>query len=194
LDSDGEDNLDGNNEEQDIISEKPTTLPATIEPAVSISKNRTFKEWAAAQIHGGLAATHDEPMTYTNIDAMADAHATLPASAKRQKLNDDQPRGPMGARLDLPTTAFALAVQKKGGIQDVVKVNRLEDVREARVLLPIIAEEQKILEAVLLHPVVVVCGETGSGKTTQVPQFLYEAGFGSPGSSEYIRSLNLADT
>jgi ATP-dependent RNA helicase DHX37/DHR1 len=194
LDSDGEDSLDGNNEEQKIILEKPITPPATTEPVVSTSKKRTFKEWAAAQIHGGLAETHDEPTTYTNIEAMADAHAMLPASAKRQKLNDNEPRGPMGARLDLPTTAFALAVQKNRGTQDVMKVNRLEDVREARVLLPIIAEEQKILEAVLLHPVVVVCGETGSGKTTQVPQFLYEAGFGTPGSSESIRSLNLTDT
>lgn len=34
------------------------------------------------------------------------------------------------------------------------------------------------MEAVLSHDVVVLCGETGCGKTTQVPQFLYEAGFG----------------
>lgn len=42
------------------------------------------------------------------------------------------------------------------------------------------------MEAVAEHPIVIVCGETGSGKTTQVPQFLYEAGYsrwGSWGSS-----------
>jgi ATP-dependent RNA helicase DHX37/DHR1 len=193
LDSDGEESLDSNKEASETIQEKPTTPVATAEPTASASKKCTFKEWAAGQIRG-LTAIHDEHTTYTNIEAMADAHATLPPSAKRQKLNDDQPRGPMGARLDLPTTAFALAAQKERSIQNaknVVKVNRSEGVREARALLPIIAEEQKILEAVLLHPVVVICGETGSGKTTQVPQFLYEAGFGSPGSSKYIRSLNL---
>ena len=32
------------------------------------------------------------------------------------------------------------------------------------------------MEAVRESSVVVLCGETGSGKTTQVPQFLYEAG------------------
>lgn len=32
------------------------------------------------------------------------------------------------------------------------------------------------------NDVVIICGETGSGKTTQVPQFLYEAGYGNVGS------------
>uniref|UniRef100_A0A3B3VT34 Activating signal cointegrator 1 complex subunit 3 n=1 Tax=Poecilia latipinna TaxID=48699 RepID=A0A3B3VT34_9TELE len=47
----------------------------------------------------------------------------------------------------------------------------------ARLKLPVLAEEQVIMEAVRENPCVVICGETGSGKTTQVPQFLYEAGY-----------------
>lgn len=39
------------------------------------------------------------------------------------------------------------------------------------------------MEAIYNNPVVVIWGATGSGKTTQVPQFLYEAGFGSRESS-----------
>ena len=44
------------------------------------------------------------------------------------------------------------------------------------------------MEAVAEHPIVIVCGETGSGKTTQVPQFLYEAGYSRWGS---VRDVTL---
>lgn len=50
-------------------------------------------------------------------------------------------------------------------------------VQEARLKLPILAEEQVVMEAINENPIVIICGETGSGKTTQVPQFLYEAGY-----------------
>ena len=41
---------------------------------------------------------------------------------------------------------------------------------------------QEIMETIAQHSFVVIAGETGSGKTTQVPQFLYEAGYGHPES------------
>lgn len=58
-----------------------------------------------------------------------------------------------------------------------VPVNRKTEMQEARLKLPVIAEEQAIMEAIAENPVVIIAGETGSGKTTQVPQFLYEAGY-----------------
>ncbi|EHH66832.1 hypothetical protein EGM_03889 [Macaca fascicularis] len=63
-----------------------------------------------------------------------------------------------------------------------IPVNRSLEMQEERLKLPILSEEQVIMEAVAEHPIVIVCGETGSGKTTQVPQFLYEAGYSSEDS------------
>ncbi|KAJ1549213.1 putative ATP-dependent RNA helicase DHR1, partial [Cladochytrium tenue] len=63
---------------------------------------------------------------------------------------------------------------------DVVTVSRSAAIEQSRSKLPVVGEEQPIMEAILAHDVVLLCGETGSGKTTQVPQFLYEAGFGDP--------------
>jgi ATP-dependent helicase HrpA len=45
--------------------------------------------------------------------------------------------------------------------------------------LPIIAEKENIIRALKNHSVVVVAGETGSGKTTQLPKICLEAGLGS---------------
>lgn len=58
-----------------------------------------------------------------------------------------------------------------------VQVARYDHVDKARLELPIIGEEQNIIEKVRYNDVVIISGETGSGKTTQIPQFLYEAGY-----------------
>ena len=49
-----------------------------------------------------------------------------------------------------------------------VPVHRTAEVQAARMKLPILAEEQAIVEAINENPVVILAGETGSGKTTQV--------------------------
>ena len=59
----------------------------------------------------------------------------------------------------------------------VVMVERTDEIERVRSSLPIVGMEQEIMEAVSENDVVVLCGETGCGKTTQVPQFLYEGGY-----------------
>ncbi|VDM39479.1 unnamed protein product [Toxocara canis] len=48
---------------------------------------------------------------------------------------------------------------------------------ETRRSLPVYAFRDQFIEAVRDHQVLIIEGETGSGKTTQLPQYLYEAGF-----------------
>ncbi|KAG8629954.1 hypothetical protein KVT40_001573 [Elsinoe batatas] len=45
--------------------------------------------------------------------------------------------------------------------------------------LPIVAHRQEIISAVERHPIVILTGETGSGKSTQVPQYLLSRNVGS---------------
>ncbi|KAI9079448.1 hypothetical protein K1719_038530 [Acacia pycnantha] len=52
-----------------------------------------------------------------------------------------------------------------------------EALQEERKTLPIYAFRDELIQAVHEHQVLVIVGETGSGKTTQIPQYLHEAGF-----------------
>jgi ATP-dependent helicase HrpA len=47
--------------------------------------------------------------------------------------------------------------------------------------LPIVEKRDEIAEAIAAHQVVVVCGETGSGKSTQLPKICLDAGRGQAG-------------
>lgn len=58
--------------------------------------------------------------------------------------------------------------------------------------LPILAHKSEILEALRLHPVIVVAGETGSGKSTQLPKFCLEAGLGARGWIGHTQPRRLA--
>lgn len=48
---------------------------------------------------------------------------------------------------------------------------------QTRRSLPIFHFREQLLKAVEVHQVLIVEGETGCGKTTQIPQYLYEAGW-----------------
>jgi len=58
--------------------------------------------------------------------------------------------------------------------------------------LPINQRREEIARAVAAHPVVIVCGETGSGKTTQLPKMLLEMGRGLAGRIGHTQPRRIA--
>ncbi|KAF1844812.1 DEAH-box RNA helicase-like protein [Cucurbitaria berberidis CBS 394.84] len=132
------------------------------EDAKVAKKERTsaFKAWATQQ--------RNDAIGFVPTNNLSQAVAPKPANFKPRAPEQD-PLPP-----ELETNTATDATRKAFS----VNVDRSPEIQESRLQLPIVAEEQKIMEAIHNNDVVVVWGATGSGKTTQVPQFLYEAGYG----------------
>jgi ATP-dependent helicase HrpA len=58
--------------------------------------------------------------------------------------------------------------------------------------LPVVAKRGEIAAAIRDHPVVIVCGETGSGKTTQLPKICLELGRGVHGLIGHTQPRRIA--
>ncbi|KAL4274485.1 hypothetical protein HN51_057280 [Arachis hypogaea] len=54
---------------------------------------------------------------------------------------------------------------------------RRQKIAQQRKSLPIASVEKRLIEEVQKNDILIIVGETGSGKTTQIPQFLFGAGF-----------------
>ncbi|GJC81927.1 putative ATP-dependent RNA helicase PB1A10.06c [Colletotrichum liriopes] len=127
-------------------------------------RQSAFKTWAHAQRNQALGYQPVTPSS-TALDI------PRPENFQPRPLEQE----PLPQELQ-PTTNLARKAY-------AVQVTRTPEIQEARMKLPVVAEEQRIMEMIHNNDIVVVCGATGSGKTTQVPQFLYEAGYGTPGSA-----------
>uniref|UniRef100_A0A5F8HC59 DEAH-box helicase 37 n=1 Tax=Monodelphis domestica TaxID=13616 RepID=A0A5F8HC59_MONDO len=117
------------------------------------------------------------PRALEKISSLSGAHR----KRQRQPSEEDEAEAMEAPAPPAPALASPSPASQEPSAKPAVfiPVDRAPEVQEARLRLPILSEEQVIMEAVSENPTVIVCGETGSGKTTQVPQFLYEAGYSS---------------
>ena len=146
---------------------------AVASKAAKKGRTSAFKAWAEQQ--------RNEALGFTPSTVIGSILGSGPTSSSQ--LQAAQSFVPRASEQDpLPESLLLSTGSAINRVAHAVPVSRSEDVQTARLALPIFAEEQRIMEAVFNNDVVIISGATGSGKTTQVPQFLLENGFGDPSS------------
>lgn len=184
--SDGGDSSAGSDEDsEEEQSEEDGEGESTDRPARRPPRERgAFRAWADAQV---LAASgvEAEPARSEQDEDDGSYKPLLPAgSGFKNKPDPEGVTGPLGAPLpqsELPTLPPQRTVH--------IAVQRSPEIEASRAELPVVKEEDRVMATILGHSVTVLCGETGSGKTTQVGQFLWEAGFGDPSSGECLLAV-----
>ncbi|CAD6445878.1 0e162fcf-56b9-4100-9d9b-4cd5c328a9cd-CDS [Sclerotinia trifoliorum] len=84
----------------------------------------------------------------------------------------------MGEEEPQGSSKFAQHMKKNDGASNF---SQSKSLREQREYLPAFAVREDLLRVIRDNQVVICVGETGSGKTTQLTQFLYEEGYGNTG-------------
>jgi ATP-dependent RNA helicase DHX37/DHR1 len=120
----------------------------------------------------------------------------------RAKEKEEEEKKPLpSSKIYVPSEPTVLKTAAALGMQSialdskrkVMRITRPEVIENARYDLPVSAMEFEIMDAIRNNDVTILCGETGSGKSTQVPQFLYEGGF-SVNSSDSSKSFLIGIT
>lgn len=135
-------------------------------------RSSAFKKWAAQQVNESLGFIPTGTSEVSTAGPANRPDVRQPTLIPRAPEHD-----PLPPELEVSSNVPERQVYH-------VNIVRPPDIQEARLGLPVVAEEQKMMEAIYNNPIVVIWGATGSGKTTQVPQFLYEAGYGNSASPQ----------
>ncbi|OJJ81902.1 ATP-dependent RNA helicase ECM16 [Aspergillus glaucus CBS 516.65] len=163
-DDESEGDEEGSDEDEDEDEEEDNDSGSDAPP-----RRSAFKAWAQQVINENVGFTP----TTGPVEVPEVPEAFEPP--RKEAKNTVEMEEPLPAELQVTTgdpnrKAFS------------VPVDRPEEIQNARLGLPVVGEEQKIMEAIHNNPAIVIWGATGSGKTTQLPQFLFEAGYGNPDS------------
>ena len=122
------------------------------------------EEWEKEQ----SSKAQGQVRTYDFVDE-GDYDYVFDESQKLNFIMEDTLKGDKGMML---SREHRMMVQQLSAAE--AKAKSIEETRKS---LPIYQYREEIIQAVADHQVLIIVGETGSGKTTQLPQYLHEAGY-----------------
>ncbi|CAJ0957156.1 unnamed protein product, partial [Mesorhabditis belari] len=177
---------DGEDLEIELVEEEPDFLKAygkhsnEVE-AVKVVKNPDGSLAQAAIMQGALSKERREEKIKNQRERDQDDKDNMGYQSKTRILDPMQRVGyedrgeerQRGVQKDMPEW---MKYVTQGGRATYGKRTNLS-MREQRESLPIFHFKDALVKAVMEHQMLVVVGETGSGKTTQMTQYMVEAGF-----------------
>ena len=165
-------------EENELGKEKMEKCVENISNRSIVNTNKLDSCDANEQIEEGKTFSSKTPVDESeSVCLQIDLRNTNEISPKEESHNE-----PMA----IAQTKSTVLLQTEHVRPIYVALNRNSEIQAARLLLPILPEEQVVMEKIQENNVVIICGSTGSGKTTQIPQFLFEAGYGTHSSRSGI--------
>lgn len=110
------------------------------------------------------------------------SRAAIPSGSKRKTEPEEEEYEYVfdpAQNIDFVTDASFKMPKEQNQLEERIQQEekRIQSIEDTRRSLPVYAHREEILAAIKEYQVLIIVGETGSGKTTQVPQFLYEAGY-----------------
>ncbi|VDK55267.1 unnamed protein product, partial [Cylicostephanus goldi] len=184
-----EEESDGEDYEVEIVEDEPEFLRGygkgnqEIEP-VKVVKNPDGSMAQAALMQSALSKERREAKIQANREKDAERSSGLKSVSTRildpmqeRDVDNTDDRGPMRRDRDMPEWMKHVTA---GGKATYGKRTNLS-MKEQRESLPIFGLKKALLQAMSDNQILVVIGETGSGKTTQITQYAVEAGFARKG-------------
>ncbi|OEH78354.1 pre-mRNA splicing factor [Cyclospora cayetanensis] len=144
----------------------------TLELAKTVIRERQDREEIEAYI---MPEAYDEDLQARLRRLQASEYKLIDETGASIEFEARETHGPLTPEAD--TAAAQTDIQAAENAHKV----KTRDLQDQRRLLPVYAYREEFLRAVAKYPVLVVVGETGSGKTTQLPQFLREVGYAKAG-------------
>mgnify|MGYP001249438630 CR=1 FL=1 len=176
-DDDDDDDGDDDHNDDEEMAEELKALDAA--EAKRKQEQQQQQQQAASQDPANMSYSSALAKAWSHDDNdSSSSSSTAPASTAAAAADGSKGEG-AGAKGGKKTAMQGgpSAASIPGLTRQVVFVNRKPEIEATRTQLPVVGQEQEVMEAINENSVVVVCGPTGSGKTTQIPQFLYEAGY-----------------